>query len=453
MTTRGSWATRLGFILAVAGSAVGLANIWRFPYIVGEYGGAAFIIVYLVCLALIGFPIFIAEILIGRTAQTSPAGAFEKLGKNRIWGGCGKATVLTGFIVSSFYSAVAGWIVGYLFEALSGHLSHFSDAAEAGTYFASLIGHPIWPLLCHLLFQVACVGVLYSGVHKGIERGNKIMMPLFLAALFMLVVKGLTLPNASVGLNFLFSPDWSLLTPTAILAALGHAFFTLSLGQGTMVTYGSYLGRNEGIVQSCFPIALVDLLVSLFAAVAVFTIAFSVGVEPDSGPGLLFQTLPWVFSQIPGGYLVAILFFLLVFLAALTSEISAMEPTIAYLMDERGWSRHRATIACGIGVFLLGVPSALSYGLLKDFTIFGQPFLDALAFLATDVLIPFGGLVAVVMVGWVWGTDESLKQLKYGSSTLFERHPWIETYFKVCFRYCAPALIVLVFLNALGIFG
>lgn len=452
MTTRASWGTRAGFIFAVAGSAVGLANIWRFPYMVGKNGGGAFIVLYLLSLVLIGFPVFMSEMIIGRSTQTSPSGAFRKLGGNGLWSWGGKLTILTGFIVSSFYSAVAGWILGYLVEAFSGNITSFVDHGEPAAHYASLMDNPLWGLSFHFLFLSICTVVLYFGVRHGIERGNKVMMPLLFAVLIFLVIKGVLLPHASEGLRFLFSPDWSVITPTVVITALGQSFFTMSLGQGTMVTYGSYLNKEENLVKSCIPAVLMDTFVSLLAAVAVFTIVFSAGMQPDAGPGLIFQTLPWVFSHTPGGHLMAILFFSLVALAAITSEISAMEPTIAYLIDEWGWRRHKAVVACGIGAFLLGVPSALSYSLLKGTTITGLSFLDFFDFLASSILIPVGGFLAVILIGWRWGVPRALTHLKQGASGLFERNPWLATYFWFCFKYSAPFLMVVVFLYALGFF-
>lgn len=446
---RGSWGTRLGFIFAVAGSAIGLANIWRFPYIVGKHGGAAFIVVYLLCLFFMGFPVFISELLIGRTTQTSPSGAFRRLGGYKFWTAAGKMTILTGFIVSSFYSAVAGWILGYLVEAVLGKVTSFGTTEEAMQHYTALMGNPVWSVFFHFLFIAICTGVLYLGVREGIERSSKVMMPLLFAVLFILVGQGLTMSKASEGLRFLFSPDWSVLTPTAVMVAMGQAFFTLSLGQGTLVTYGSYLRKDESLVKSGVPVVFMDTLVSIFSAIAVFTIVFSVGMEPNSGPGLIFHTLPWAFSQISGGYFLSILFFLLVVIAALTSEISAMEPTIAYLVDERQWKRKHAVTACGIGGFLLGIPCALSYNLLKDYTFQGANFLDVISFIASSILIPLGGLAAVVLVGWRWGFDNALVQLKEGSTALFKRNPWLSKYFWFCIKYSAPILILLVFLNAL----
>lgn len=449
---RDSWGSKLGFTLAVAGSAVGLANIWRFPYIVGKHGGAAFILVYILCLAAISFPVFIAEILIGRKTQTSPSGAYRKLGGSEAWSIPGKMTILTGFIVSAFYSTVAGWILGYLVEAARGSITHFESVAQSSIHFQSVLADSWWGLTYHFFFILICSAILYFGVRNGIERSTKVMMPLLFIMLFILVFKGLTMPNAESALYFLFRPDWSLITPGTVVVALGQAFFTLSLGQGTMVTYGSYLKRNTNIITTCIPIVLIDLLVSIFSAIAVFTIVFSAGIEPDSGPGLIFNTLPWVFSQLPGGYFVAIAFFLLVTLAAITSEISAMEPTIAYLRDERGWGRHASVWACGFGAFLLGVPCALSYSIFKGITLFNFNILDFMDFLCSSLLIPLGGLFAVVLVGWKWGVAHAMEHLKEGSGGLLHRYPLIIKYFSVSIKYIAPFSIIVIFLHAIGVF-
>jgi NSS family neurotransmitter:Na+ symporter len=445
--SRVSWGSKLGFIFAVAGSAVGLANIWRFPYIVGENGGAAFIAVYLLCLILIGFPVFVSEILIGRTTQTSPSGAFKMLGESNKWGWAGKITIATGFIVSAFYSAVAGWIFGYLIEALKGNISSFENSKHVISHYETLMDNPFWGLGFHFFFLLACISVLALGVRSGIERGNKIMMPMLFIVLVALAIWGLTMPNAQKGLKFLFTPDWNAFSPKTVLIALGQAFFTLSLGQGTMVTYGSYLNKRENLISSCVPVVLMDTVISLIAAIAVFTIVFAVELEPNSGPGLIFHTLPWAFSQIPFGHALAVLFFLLIVLAALTSEISAMEPSIAYLMDEWGWQRKPAVLITGVGAFLLGIPAALSYNVLKDLTIAGLTPLDFMAFVATGILIPIGGLFAVILIGWKWGVPNALSQLKEGAAEVFKKQPWLGHYFWFCFKFSAPILIILVFLN------
>lgn len=448
---RESWKSRLGFTCAAVGSAVGLANIWKFPYIVGQNGGAAFIAVYLICLLLIGFPVLLAEVVMGRRTRRNPYGAMKLLGGSRMWSIAGAMILFTVFLVTSFYSAVAGWILGYLVEALSGRMSEFQSPENAVSYYKVLISSPAWTLGFHFAFILACVGVLLGGVRKGIEKGTSFMMPVLFVVLIALVIKGLSLPNASKGLHFLLSPDWSLLTPAAVITALGHSFFTLSVGQGTMITYGSYLSERENIPLLCLPVALLDTLVSLLVAIVIFTTVFSAGIEPSAGPALIFHTLPYVFSNVSGGNLVAISFFFLVVLAALTSEISAMEPIIAYLIDEKGVQRKHAVILTALGGFLLGIPSALSTNLLRDFTFMGYDFLDMIGFVATSVLIPLGGFVVVIMVGWHWGAHNAMAHLREGAKSLFEKFPFLRAYFCFCFKYSAPILIVFVFLHALGL--
>jgi len=449
--TRGSWSSKIGFVFAAAGSAVGLANIWRFPYVVGSNGGAIFVLTYLICLFAIGFPVFLAEVLIGRTTQRNPSEAFEILGKSRFWGFLGSVTIVTGFIVSAFYSAVAGWILGYLIEAFSGQLTLFSTSNQAAMHYDALMASPFWGLGFHLLFLVICGWVLVSGVKGGIERGNKVIMPILYLVLIALVIKGLTMPYAWQGLTYLFSPDWSEVTPMMFLIALGQSFFTLSVGQGTMVTYGSYLRENDNVMTSCFPVVIMDTLVSLFSAIAIFTIVFSVGMEPDAGPGLLFQTLPLVFSKIPGGALLAVAFFLLVFLAALTSQISAMEPTIAFLIDRFKWPRKWAVVACTGAVFFVGVPCALSSNILKEVTLFSLTPLELMLFAASSILIPLGGFCAIILVGWKWGIPKAVEALHQGMSKSLRENRLMNVYFWFFAKYLAPALIAIVFLNALGI--
>ncbi|NRA90770.1 MAG: sodium-dependent transporter, partial [Simkaniaceae bacterium] len=299
---REQWKSRLGFIWAAVGSAIGLGSIWRFPYVVGENGGATFVLLYLVCLLLVGFPVLITEILIGRKAQLNPSGSFKHIGKHKGWQACGKMTILTGFLVSSFYAVIAGWTLGYFVQAIFGQLTHFASGQEAIAHFKSFSVSPLWGIGSLAGFLLLSFFILYTGVQKGIEAGNKIMMPLLLFVLIFLAVKGLMTPGGSEGIAFVFKPDWSEITPTAVLLALGQAFFSLSLGQGTMVTYGSYLGKKENIPGTCLPITLFGICISLLAGIAIFTIVFSAGLSPSSGESLMFQTLPIIFSDIAGGY-------------------------------------------------------------------------------------------------------------------------------------------------------
>ncbi len=441
---RESWQSRIGFTMAAAGSAVGLINIWRFPYVVGAYGGGAFILVYLMCLVLIGLPVFLAEVVLGRTAASNPAGTFRKLGGNRAWAATGKGIVITGFLVSSFYSAIAGWILGYLYEIATSGLSQFGSCAAAAACFAQWTGSTGWTLSFHALFLLICAAILLLGVKRGIEWGNKFLMPLLFVLLIFICIKGLMLPGASKGLAFLFTPDWSVLTPTSIIIALGHSFFTLSLGQGTMITYGGYLSRKDSIPLGCVPVLAFDTLISLLAGIAVFTVVFSVGLEPSSGPSLMFNSLPLVFSSIPGGHLVALLFFFLVVIAAITSEISVLEPVVAYFMDEKKWSRRKAVTICALAAFAFGIPSALSTNLMRDATWMGLTFFDLVSSFTTNLLIPLGGLAAVLLAGWRWGFHRFWAHLEEGTAHMATRYHWLKPYFWVGVKVTAPLLILLV---------
>lgn len=451
-TNREQWKSRVGFIWAAVGSAIGLGSIWRFPYVVGENGGATFVFLYLICLFLVGFPTLISEILIGRRTQLNPSGAFKKIGRHKGWQSTGKITILTGFLVSSFYAVIAGWTFGYFLQALFGKLTHFQSTQASVIYFHSFSASPLWGIGSLAAFLVLSFVVLYTGVQKGIEAGNKIMMPLLLFVLLFLAIRGFLMPGGERGLAFVFQPDWSQVTPTAILLALGQAFFALSLGQGTMVTYGSYLSKKENIPRTCLPITLFGLSVSLLAGIAIFTIVFSFGLAPASGSSLMFQTLPIIFSQIAGGYLLCLLFFFLLVLAALTSQISAMEPLIAYLMDRWNWKRRRATLATTIAVFILALPCALSFGPWKCLTLFGRNFFNLLLFLCLNILIPIGGLAAVILVGWRWSFKNAFLHLREGAETLFRNHPYLKWYFEISIKYIAPLIIVLVLLDSLGVF-
>ncbi|NGX51006.1 MAG: hypothetical protein K1060chlam2_00863 [Chlamydiae bacterium] len=449
---REHWKSRVGFIWAAVGSAIGLGSIWRFPYVVGENGGATFVLLYLVCLLLVGFPVLISEILIGRKAQLNPSGAFREIGKSKSWQKIGKMTVLTGFLVSSFYCVIAGWTLGYLLQALFGKLTDFQTASEVSNHFQAFSASPLLGLFSVIGFLALSTFVLYIGVQKGIEAINKIMIPLLFFLLIFLAVKGFMMPGGERGVTFLFKPEWSEITPTAVLLALGQAFFALSLGQGTMVTYGSYLGKKENVPGTCFPIAIFGICISLLAGVAIFTIVFSAGLAPTSGVSLMFQTLPIVFSQIPGGYFLSVLFFLLLVIAALTSQISAMEPLISYFIDSRKWKRQRAVVTTALSVFLLAVPCTLSFGPLKGFTLFGMNFFDLLLFLCLNILIPLGGLGAVILVGWWWGFRSAFPHLREGAEKLFRDFPVLKWYFQISIRYIAPIIIVIVMLDVLGVF-
>lgn len=394
----------------------------------------------------------ISEILIGRKVQLNPSSAFGQLGKSSIWQAVGITTIITGFLVSSFYAVIAGWVLGYFFQALFGKLTHFATAKEAFDYFTLFSSSPMWGVGSLFGFIALSILVLFTGVRKGIEAGSKIMMPLLLIVLVILVIKGLMIPGGEKGVSFVFRPDWSHITPTAVLMALGQAFFSLSLGQGTMITYGSYVGKKENLPSTCVPITLFGIAISLLAGIAIFTIVFAFGMKPEGGESLMFQTLPMVFSKLPGGYFFCLLFFVLLLLAAITSQISAMEPLVSYLIDVKKWGRHQSVLATGIGVFILGVPCALSFSSMSHVSLFGKTFFDVLIFLCLNILIPLGGLAAVILVGWRWGIKKGLAHLKEGAENLFKNYPFLEIYFHFSIRYLAPFIIILIMLDAFDIF-
>ena len=376
---REHWGSKFGFILAAAGSAVGLGNIWKFPYITGENGGAAFVIVYLICILLLGLPIMIAELVIGRHTEKDPVGAFKIISKGSKWTLVGYLGVLSGFFILSFYSVVGGWTFAYIIKSISGIVGGMTEIETAKRIFNEFSSNTLEVLFFHFVFLAACVCIVAKGIKNGIERWSKFLMPLILLILVILIVKGISMEGGMKGVSFLLKPDFSKLNIDSIISALGHSFFTLSLGMGAMITYGSYLSRKDRILNSSFYIVLLDTVIALLAGLAIFPAVFAMGMAPDKGPGLIFHVIPVVFANVEYGIVFAILFFLLLFVAALTSGISLLEVVVAYVIDEKGWSRKKAVCIFGLIIFSLGVPSALSFGAMKDVTIFlGNNFFDFL---------------------------------------------------------------------------
>lgn len=449
--TREKWGSKLGFVLAAAGSAIGLGNIWKFPYIAGANGGASFVLVYLICIAVIGLPVLIAEILIGRTAQRNPYGAFYKISKSKFWASLGGLGVIAGFLILSFYAIIAGWAIGYIIESINGNFYLWPDPTASAEHFGDLVSNIYWILGYFAFFMILTIVIVFAGVQRGIERASKIMMPVLFILLVVLMIRGLTLPGAERGIDFLWNPDWDKINAGTILLALGHAFFTLSLGMGAMLTYGSYMSEDDNVPASAFQIVFLDTLIALIAGMAIFTSVFSVGLDPAAGPGLIFHTLPGVFVKMPSGYFFSILFFVALTIAALTSSISLLEVVVSFFVDELKWTRHKSSVVLGIIIFLLGIPSALSFNLLADFKIFGLNFFDVVDFLASNILLPFGGLLISVFVAWVWGFDKVIPNLKMGAEKLFNKYPLTLLLWKVFIKFLSPVLIFLVFLHSIGI--
>ncbi|PIU77462.1 MAG: sodium-dependent transporter, partial [Nitrospirae bacterium CG_4_10_14_3_um_filter_70_108] len=437
------WSSRLGFVLAAAGSAIGLGNVWKFPYITGVYGGGAFVLVYLAAVALVGIPILVAEILIGRRARKDPVGAMRAVG-GRAWAGVGWLGVGASFVILSYYSVVAGWTLAYAARAASGGFTGL-DAAAISTLFDAFLADPTRQLFWHACFMALVIAIVVGGVAKGLERWNKVLMPALVAILLVLFVVALRSPGAAAGFRFMFHADFHKLTPKAWLEALGHSFFTLSLGMGAMLTYGSYLSTKTDLLRSAVVIAVFDALMALVAGLVIFPICFTFGLQPAAGPGLIFKTLPVAFAQMHGGSLFALLFFLLLAFAALTSAISLLEVAVAYFVDERGWPRPRATLGMGGVIFLLGIPSALSFSRLAHVHLYpGMTLFDSLDTLATNYLLPIGGLGIALVAGWRLARPVALEEF---------RDPRLFPYWHLAIRYLAPVAVVLILLFKMGVVG
>ncbi|NJD17666.1 MAG: sodium-dependent transporter, partial [Gemmatimonadetes bacterium] len=359
---RGSWSGKLGFVLAAAGSAIGLGNIWRFPYMAAEGGGGAFVLVYLACVLGIGVPVLFTELALGRGTERNPVGAFKALAPGTAWPLVGAMGVLAGFFILAFYSVIAGWTVGYLWMALTGRFAPGLEATASGEMFTSFIGSvgPAVGLTALFLFMTAVV--VRGGVSAGIERASKILMPVLLGVLLVLLVRAVTLPGAGEGLAYFLRPNLSAITPRVVVLALGQAMFSMSLGMGAMITYGSYFPKGQSLPFAGLSVALADTFVAVLAGLIIFPALFSAGGEAQAGPGLVFVVLPTVFAKMPLGYFFAILFFVCLIIAALTSTISLLEVVVAYFVDELGWARHKAAAVISTASFLLAVPSALSQG-------------------------------------------------------------------------------------------
>lgn len=469
---RESWSGRVGFVLAAAGSAIGLGSIWRFPYITGENGGGAFMLVYLLCVAGVGVPVMICEIALGRRTQRNPVGCFKQLTPGvsllaqALGGGmlatgiallCFKALgwgilalllgalvfrlswrlvgvmgVVAGFLILSYYSVIGGWAVGYVVKAAGGSLA-FASVDQAKGAFQAFIGSSGLVLVYHLVFMVLCTAIVYKGVQKGIELACKLMVPLLFAIMLILMLRALTLPGASAGVSFCFTPDFSRLTARSVLVALGHAFFTLSLGMGAMITYGSYLDKEDNIFISSLWITGLDTLVSVLSCLMIFPAVFAMGFAPGEGPGLVFQVVPAVFHRLPLGPLWGTLFFVLLSLAALASGISLLEVVTAYFVDEHKVSRRAAAVAAGAAIFGLGCLSAISmqnwdalprvaatvracFGGARD------SFFDLVDNLTCNWMLPLGGLLICLFVGWIWGTQKALEEIRHGSRNFGDVH-------------------------------
>ncbi len=445
-TKRATFGSKIGVILATVGCAVGLGNIWRFPYMLGENGGAAFLLVYISCILFLGIPVMITEFFIGRYSRKNAAGAFKVMAPGTKWSVIGYNGVAAAFLILGYYAVVSGWTLEYIVQAFSGSLEgkNATDFADEFTAFSTGVFRPIlWTVVFIALTHI----IIISGVKEGIERASKVMMPVLFLILIALCVRSATLPGASEGLTFLFNPDFSKIDSSVVLSAMGQAFFSLSIGMGCLITYASYFGKQTNLQTTALQVTILDTLVAVLAGVMIFPAVFSFGIEPTTGPELVFITLPNVFEQLPFGNIWSFVFFVLLALAALTSTISLHEVSTAYVHEEYHISRKKAAVIVSIGVTIVGILSSLSMGLLKSYTLFGLNFFNLLDFVTAKIMLPLGGMMICIF------TAKRVDKLLLKEEVT--NHGTIRFYFFNTYaffvKYIAPIAIGLIFLNELGL--
>lgn len=448
---RANFGSKLGVILASAGSAVGLGNIWRFPYETGENGGAAFIIIYLGCVLLMGIPIMVAEFLIGRRSRSNTAGAYQRLAPGTPWKWVGRMGVLAGFLILSYYTVVAGWTLEFIYEAAT---NSFAGKTAEGfiASFDSFVANPWRPLIWLIVFMLMTHYIIVKGVENGIEKSAKIMMPALFILLIILAICSISLPGSSAGINFLFKPDFSQINSNTFLSAMGQAFFSLSLGMGCLCTYASYFKNDTPLPKVALNVATIDTLVAILAGIIIFPAAFSVGIKPDAGPSLLFITLPNVFQQAFGSIpllaiTLSIMFYVLLAVAALTSTISLHEVVTAYLHEEFNMTRKKAARIVTTSCIILGVFCSLSLGIGKEYTLFGMTLFDLFDYVTAKLMMPIGGFLIAIFTGWyldkkiVWEEITNQGKLK----------PIVFKTLVFLLKYFSPIAILLIFIHELGL--
>jgi NSS family neurotransmitter:Na+ symporter len=409
---RGNFGSRFGFVLAAAGSAIGLGNIWRFPYVAAENGGGAFVLLYLIFILGIGVPVIIAELSVGRASQKNPVGAFRVLAPGSWWPAIGGIGVITGFGILSFYSVVAGWTLGYIVKTIKGDFRGGITGEESSAAFDAMSQTAWVSILLTAVFMLLTILVVRGGVSKGIERAAKILMPVLLALLVLLAIRSVTLPGAGEGLRHFFSFDFAKVDMKVVVKALGQAFFSLSLGMGAMITYGSYLQRKENLPVAGATVAGFDTMIALLAGVIIFPALAAAGVDPQSGPPLVYVVLPTIFDSLPMGNLFGLAFYVLLGIAALTSTVSLLEVVVSYFIDERGWKRETATWTFGGFCLILAIPSALSMGAVPWLSdMLGMGFQGLLETIFADYSLSIGGILICIFVGWRWGIGPALEEI------------------------------------------
>ncbi len=439
MEKRDHFASKIGFVLAAAGSAIGLGAIWKFPYMAGTNGGSVFVLLFIISTLLIGLPILLAEFVLGRKGHADAVTSFKRLAPGKKWFFIGWSGFFFSFIILSFYSVVGGWILSYLGRALMFSLDNNGDSVY-GKLFETIISNPWEVLIGQAVFMILTVIIVRGGIEGGIERASRIMMPALLIFFVVLVIRSLTLDGAMEGVKFMFVPDWSYFNAQTMLLALGQAFFSLSVGVAGMMTYASYLPKDQKLGSSAFSVSMLNIGISLMAGLVIFPAVFALGYSPDEGPGLVFIILPAVFEQIPFGAFFMLMFFILLLFATLTSSIAMLETVVSIGIKNAYDKRKRAAWIYGLVIFLVGIPSALSFGVFSDIKILGKTFFDFADFLTSSIGLPLGALLISIFAGYVVKKSELIEELNISPVTF---NSW---YFIV--RYLAPVAIILVFINA-----
>lgn len=447
---REGFSSGLAAFFATLGSAVGLGNIWKFPYVVGSNGGAAFLLVYFACIIFIGLPVMVSEFYMGRKTRKSVVGAVQELNSNNKWKSIGAFSILAAYFIVFFYSAVGGWVYSYVFKAIKGDFRGATSETVKGM-FMNTITNPVSPILWQLVVITVVSIILASGVKNGIERITKTLMPVLFILILICDARALTLPGVKDSFKFLFKIDFSMLTQQGILIAMGLAFFKMSLGMGTMTTYGSYFTKKDNMMATAAKVAISDTIVSLLVGIAVFTAVFSFNMKPTDGPGLLFMTVPLVFAKLPFGGVLLVAFFLLASIAATTAMMSMCEVAIAYFVEQKGMSRKKAVLINAIIIIILGIPATLSAdasGALGGVTILGKTFFDLFDYVSQNILLPLGGLLIAIFVGYTVPKKDI--EMELSNEGEIKQHKLIDFYYLIL-RYVTPVLVFVVFLSSIGV--
>jgi len=443
----GQWSSRWTFILAATGAAVGLGNIWKFPYLTGQNGGSAFVLIYIICVAALGIPLMMAEILLGRRGRSTPIHSMKVLAEEtsagQWWQIIGWSGTVAGMLILSYYSVIGGWTLAYIFKSITGTFSGATGEFAAST-FGAFVGSATSLFFWHTLFILITMGIVAGGVQGGLEKAVQFLMPMLFVLLLLMVGYSMTTGYFGKGLAFLFTPDFSKLTGTSMLSAMGQAFFSLSLGMGTIMIYGSYVPKDTSIASTSIMIAIADSGVALLAGMAIFPIVFANNLEPGSGPGLIFQTLPVAFGNMTGGTLFGSLFFILLLVAAWTSSISLIEPLVTWLIETFGMSRISASLYSGVATWLLGLGTVWSFNLWAEVKLFDMTFFDLLDFITSNLMLPLGGILIALFAGWLMKAENTKAELQIANPTIY-------AIWQALVRYIAPVAVFIVLLNAIGL--